>query len=149
MWQMAVYIMRYEWDISSCNQTLFFFRTSTSFSSMFFPSWGKPWFPDFPMNHSDSTRNESENGRIGWDWGIDPSIDGHPTWHKLWGKSWDIGCFFATWLLGMSSKWYPNMVPFITGKMRVKTRNHQFSGYCTVFWNKPKWGSKGIGCCFF
>ena len=56
--------MRYSWDISSCNQT-WRARTSISYSSMFFPSWGKPWFPDFPMNRSDSTRNETENVRIG------------------------------------------------------------------------------------
>ena len=128
--QMEVYIMRYSWDISSCNQT-WRARTSFSYSSMFFPAGENHGFLTFP-----------------WIAAILPEMR-----LRMWGLGdWPLNLWpskMATWFLGMSSKWYPNMVPFITAKMRFKIRNHQFSGYCTVFWNKPKWGSKGIGCFFF
>lgn len=111
--------MRYEWDISSCNQTWLFSEHPPAIVRCFFPAGENPMVSWLSLlNRSDSTRNESENGRIGWDWGIDPSIDGHPTWHLKYGVNHGISDVFSqhdsweclqngtqTWFLLLQGKW--------------------------------------------
>ena len=80
--------MRYSWDISSCNQT--WPQHPLAIVRGFFPSENHG-FLTFPWNRSDSTRNETENGRIG---GLTPQFMAIQNGRK-YGENHGISDFFS------------------------------------------------------